>query len=465
MLYAVLIVAALAGGQATPVVEPGAAGAVSLREAVDEALRNSPELQPQSDQVSLADIQRRAAASRFALKVTPSLNAMSGDGVPGAARSLDVTVAKQLVTGTQIFAAVSSSSIGTAGTPMRDAAYRVGISQPLLRGFGATAAALEDAKRGVERAHRELAAARAALIVRTSAAYFGVIKEERLAAIARQAAERAATLKRASSARATAGLATQLDVLRAELLEAQLSAAVAAQDQAVMTARDSLRMLLGRPAAAPIAVVDDAAVSARAPQLPAVEALVASARSTRPELREVRDRIDDARRAASIAKWNLLPPLSLDVSYARHGIGVAGGGVLNDLMGGWRVGLSSAYALDRGSERAAVEASQLTVVAAERAARLAEQRIELEVRQLYRSCEAADARIALSRQAVALAERQLRLAELRFERGLATSLEVVDAQTSVLQTANALAAAEMDRAVLTLDVQRAAGTLTPGDLR
>jgi outer membrane protein TolC len=58
-----------------------------------------------------------------------------------------------------------------------------------------------------------------------------------------------------------------------------------------------------------------------------------------------------------------------------------------------------------------------------------------------------------------VAQRELRLAELRLERGLDSTLDVVAAQNSVLQAQNALIAAELDRMVFALDLRRAVGAL------
>jgi outer membrane protein TolC len=437
--------------------------ALTLADAVSEALRASPELQPRVDRIRVAEVQERLASSAFATKLTPAMRAGS-DQATGLSRALDVTLSRRLPTGADTFARVSTYTFTTPSSSVHDTGYSIGFSQPLLRGFHETATApVTDARRAVTSASRDLDAGRAALVVRVSAAYFAVVKEDRLAAIARQAAARASTLKTSSRARAQAGLATELDVLRAELLEAQFSASVSTQEQAADAARETLALLIGRPAGSPIVLADATALNANAasPQ-GGLDDMIAHALASRPELDEARDRVHDAERRARVARCDLLPPLSLDMSYTRRGIGVPGADVLNTMMGGWRVAVNSAYGLDRAAERAAAETSQISVAAAERAVRDAEQRVASEVRQLFRAWEGAGARIALQTQAVDLAARQLRLAELRFERGLATSLEVVDAQASVMQTENALAAAELDRQVVGLDLQRAAGTLRAG---
>jgi outer membrane protein TolC len=60
---------------------------------------------------------------------------------------------------------------------------------------------------------------------------------------------------------------------------------------------------------------------------------------------------------------------------------------------------------------------------------------------------------------VTLAERQLRLAELRYESGVAGNFDVVDAANSLFQANSGLIAAQADRAVLGLMLRRVSGML------
>jgi outer membrane protein TolC len=375
-----------------------------------------------------------------------------------------VTVAKQLATGAQVFMNVSSYELGGAGTHVRDAGYTVGFSQPLLRGFGQTATAgVANAKRASVSADRDVTVARSALVVEVTSRYFAVVKQQRLAAAAIQASDRAIALKTASAARTQAGLATELDVLRADVQASHMAAAVAAANAALDSARDQLTAIIGRPLGGDplvLAEPDPAVASADLEHLPqSLDELVRLAVASRLEIAEARDRVGDASRAANVARWNTLPPISLDVSYTQRGLGSLSGEALNALVGGVRVGLTTSYSLDRSAEAAAAAASRVSVSAAERAARDAEQRVTAEVRQAYRSWQTAMATIAIEQEADTVAQRELRLAELRLERGLDSTLDVVAAQNSVLQAQNALIAAELDRMVFALDLRRAVGAL------
>ena len=330
-------------------------GALTLPAAIAEALDHSPALQQPLDSVELAGIQSRLAASAFGLKVTPSLSTANGP-TGGAARTAGVTVAKQLATGAQVFMNVSSYDLGGGGTHVRDAGYTVGFSQPLLRGFGQTATAgVANAKRAPSAsADRDVTVARSALVVEVTSRYFAVVKQQRLSAAAIQASDRAIALKTASAARTQAGLATELDVLRADVQASQMAASVAAANAALDSARDQLTALIGRPLSGDplvLAEPDPAVASADLEHLPqSLDELVQLAVTSRLEIAEARDRVGDATRAANVARWNTLPPVSLDVSYTQRGLGSLSGEVLNALVGGVRVGLTTSYSLDRSAE-------------------------------------------------------------------------------------------------------------------
>ena len=449
---------------ASPEVYAQPAAPLTLPAAVAEALTNSPDLRPPADAVAVADIQRRLAQSAFGIKVSPRFGATS-DPFVGTARTLGVALTKSLTVGTRTFVNVTSYDFGH-GQSSRETAVTLGLSQPLLRGFGREArAGLTDAERARTGARRAWGSARAALVVRVTAQYAEVIKAERLLAAAEMAATRAATLSAASQARARIGLATELDVLRAQVLEAQLSASLGSARESVVAAKERLSLLIGRAgdAAMEVLPIDAARLSRLSLDDAPVEDLVREALAARPEVFEAHDRIGDAARRADIARLNLLPPVALDVSYTRRGIGwtPAAAASLNSVAGGWHVGLSTAYVLDRSAEQAAGANAALSLESAARAARDAEQRIAAEVRRLHRACTTAASTIAIQQRAVDLAARQLRLAEIRYERGIAGNFDVIDAQTSLLQARNALIAAELDRFVSVLDLRRSAGRLDP----
>jgi outer membrane protein TolC len=444
---------------------------LTLEMAVTEALQHSPVLAPRYDALSEAGIERRLAGAEFGVKVTPTVSTGT-DPYVGSTRMAGVSVSKRLSTGGQVFVNASSYTAGQPGASLRDREYTVGVSQPLLRGFSRTATAgVASADRARVGAERELAVARAALVVQVTRQYYAVVKGERLVAAAREASDRAVALETASEARTRVGLATELDVLRAQVQRSQVAAALASATGALAAARDDLSLTLGRPLGT-LFDLDESASSRPAEGaalLPNdVNELVRMALASRLDVAEARDRIADAGRAADVARLNLRPPVSFDMSYTQRGLAVMNGTSLpsvTGLTGGWHVGLNTTYSLDSASQSAAAASAQLAAGTAAHAARDAEEHAAADVRQAYRVWQTAIATVAIERQTVSLAERELALAQLRLDRGLGDTLDVVGAQNSLLQAQNALIAAELDQTVLALDVRRAVGLLETSEAR
>lgn len=446
-------------------------GALTLREAIAEALAASPALGSAQDARQIADIGERVAASHFGIDVAPALRAAtSAAGRGEGGLGLDVT--KRFRLGTEL--RVGASGFQIAGPlESRGSGYSVGISQPLLRGLGgAPSAALTQSRRDIVASDRALIEARQDLIVTVAASYLEVLQLDRQVAVAELAIDRAERLLVSSRARASVGLATRLDVSRADYFAAQSEAILLHQREARDGALDRLKALLGRPiegaialASAdlsnPSALLDDFLPPA-APSGAMAEEMVAMAHARRLDLIETRDRIGDARRAKTVATWNLLPDLIVHATYSRHEFASNGSrmAVGDD---GWRVGVSTGYSLLRAQAGAAAASATVSIRAAERALADAERRVTVEVRRAHRQWVRTAATIDLQSKAVQFAERQVRLAEIRAERGIADNFDVVDAEGNLYQAQTALIEAQAARALAALLLRRAAGALDPAE--
>jgi outer membrane protein len=438
----------------------GGTMALTLRAAIAEALAASPALRTPDDGRTIASIHQRQAAARFGVKITPTVQTGS-DPSGYSQRTLGVAATKRLPTGATVQFGANSYQFGEGSSAFRDAGYNFTVSQPLLRGWTSVASAdLDQARRNTVSAGRLYADARQQLVVSVADSYFAVVRAQRLVAAAERALERARHLRTASDARSKVGLATELDVLRADLLGSQSEAALVAQRETAETAMDALSTLIGRPADRAIELAD-ADVDVDEPAASPVEDYVKTALATRLEVREARDRIGDAKRAETVARWNLLPPVNLDVVYAKRGLGTAASYAFAPLLSGWRFGISTSYALDRSDESAMAATAKLSVHAAERDAQDAERRAADDVRRAYRAWARTAATLEIQSKAVTLAGRQLRLAQLRYERGVAGNFDVIDAENNLLQAQSGLIGAEVDRALAGLRLRSAAGTLDP----
>ena len=85
--------------------------------------------------------------------------------------------------------------------------------------------------------------------------------------------------------------------------------------------------------------------------------------------------------------------------------------------------------------------------------------VEQEVRQALRELEQIRQSVELQRRAVEVADQQRRLAVLRYQRGLGSNFDVVDAESSLVTARSALVQLLTSYAVARLDLKRTTGTL------
>jgi outer membrane protein TolC len=435
---------------------PGAP-TVSLSAAVRMALERNFGLLDSADSLAATRFQESAARGEFLPSVTPLYQRSQDQSVFG----LDVSQ-KVPWTGGTLSATGRYLSSPSADAPFpKTTDLRLLLSQPLLRGFGpnATYFDLTNATRARIDQERNLALARQRLAVEVAAAFYAVVAQRQLLDVARQSLERTEGLLKSSEARLEVGLASKLDVYRAELQAAQARDAMVRSQAALDTALETFRGLLALSPGDPVEPEAAALPAVGTEALEPAQALVARALENRLELLEARDQVGDARRAASLAGQNLLPQLDLNVGVAQLGYGTSFGGA-------WAAGdrrvevfLSASYPLQQASERASRSIAQLQVTSRERAVQERELQVEQEVRQSRRDLEQIRKSVELQQQAVEVAAQQRRLAVLRYQRGLGSNFDVVDAESSLVTARSALVQLLTTYAVARLDLKRVTGTL------
>ncbi len=435
---------------------PGAP-TLSLAAAVREALERGFGILDAADAVEGARWNEKTSAARFFPAVVPVYQ-----------RSKDLTVF-----GVDLSQALpwTGGSVSASGRylsePARDAPFaktadfRLLVSQPLLRGFGPNASLfdLRNARRARAGQERSFALARQRLAVDVAGGFFAVVAQRQLLEVTRQSLARTDALLRASNARLEVGMASKLDVFRAELQRQQAQDAVLRAEASLATALERFRATLARPPADPVEPEAAALPRPAEGDVGPAEALVARALASRLEILEARDRLHDAERAAALASQNLLPQVAVNVGVSRVGYGTSLGGAWSAGDRRVEVFLSGSVPLPLAAERAARAVARMEAASRERAVRRVEIDVEQEVRQAVRGLELARKSALIQTRAVEVAESQRRLAVLRYERGLGSNFDVVDAEGSLVSARSALVQLLTGYAVARLDLARATGAL------
>ena len=438
---------------------PGAP-TISLAAAVNAALERNFGLLAAADSVQSSRYQESAAESQFHPQLTPRYQRAADSSLFGLEASQRVPWTGASITASGTFRSLP----GDAGGLPRSSDVRVAVSQPLLRGIGPTYTQfdLTNSRRARQNQERSFELARQRLAVDLTAAFYQVVKQRQLLEVSRQSLQRSQTLATASEARLKVGLTSKLDLFRAQLQASQAQESMVQSGAALQGALEQFRLLLGRPPSDP---VEPESVSLGDPEqgeIEPVELLVNRALVTRIELQELRDEVDDGRRNLAVARQNLLPQLDVGVGYSRVGFGDSFGDSLR--LGDPRVDffLATSYPLQRAGEKASKAVAELDLAARERNLRQRELEVEAEVRAAVRSIDRIRQSVELQREGLDFAVQQHRLATLRYQRGLASNFDVVDAEGSLVSARSSLVNLLTDYRVARAQLLRAVGTLDVG---
>jgi outer membrane protein len=438
---------------------PGAP-TLGLSAAVGRALQSNFGLLGAADAVRRAQIGTSVARAQFLPKLTPSLQ--------GSSTALDsylgVEASQRLPwSGGSLAAGAELRRLSDSALPLaRSSFYRLELTQPLLRGFGpnATFFDLTTRRRLEQGQQRAFELGRQQLAVQVTGAFYAVLQQRALLAVARQSLRRSQSLERASEARLRVGLVSKLDVFRAQLQSAQAEESVVRAQASLETALESFRVLLGLSPTDPIEpeaaelpeILED-------PDPEPIESLVSRALQSRLDVQETRDQVSDARRSASLARQNLLPQLDLKLGVTQFGQGPTYGLAWRAGDRAWNLSFTTSYPLERARDVAARAEADLDVTARGRTLRERELGIESEVRAAVREMAQIRKSVELQRQATDVARQQHRLATLRYQRGLASNFDVVEAEGSLVQAKSALVGLLARYQVARVELLRVTGRL------
>jgi outer membrane protein TolC len=452
----------------TRILEGGTVGAtpgaptIGLEAAILQALEANFSLLGSADAVAGARIREDAAESQFHPRLTPAYQVNPDD------KSILVNGSQRLPWsgGSLNASATLRSSELTAPQLSHTGDLRLVVTQPLLRGFGpnATYFDVRNSRRARQGQERQYELFRQRIAVQVTASFYNVIAQRQLVEVSRQSLRRSDNLRKASEARLQVGLVSKLDVFRADLQAAQTQEALVRSQAGLQASLEQFRALLGLPPSDP--------VEPAAAELPEIldegpepfEVLFARALERRLELHEARDQVDDARRAASLAKQNLLPQLDVNVGYVRSGFGPTFGDALRETDNRFEVYFNTSYPVENSAAKANQAVAELDVRARERAVRQREFEVESEVRSAVRELERIRKSVELQRKGLDVAGQQLRLSTLRYQRGLASNFDVVDAEGSLVLARSALVGLLANYQVARADLRRAVGDFDPLEL-
>lgn len=309
---------------------------------------------------------------------------------------------------------------------------------------------LKAAQAQVSAVKQDLAAATRQTEGAVARAYVNALRAEAAVDAARANVALAERVLKLARSQKDAGTGTGLDITRAEVQAAnEAQRLLAAQEDRRIAVLQLLR-LIGIAMDGEVQLTDrlrdEGPVSQEAAQV------VALARQHRAELAAQQDRVRGARLQYESTKLDRLPAASAFGDYGTTGL--AG----ESLQPTHTFGISVKIPVFNGKANGERRAEAGTLLRMEEIrARDAAQQVELEARTALATLESAAAQAKVAREALRLSEKELEQSQRRYEAGVASSLELTDAQTRVARSREAQAAslARYNAALVDLDIATA----------
>ena len=308
---------------------------------------------------------------------------------------------------------------------LNSASARVTVSQ-LIDLTGIVKSAEQVGKLEEALTRLELARVRQETALQVKNGYYSVLRAQAFVAVNEAAVAQSAELLRVTTAQKNAGVASQFDVLRAQTQLDNNRQALISSRNSVAVAKNSFANSLGLDPSTPVAPENPAI-----PPTPTLDetALIQTAINQRPEYLQADINIIKAQTNIKLAHRNIEPYMNVSVSGGYDGTSRS-----VQQRGTGSVGVSLTVPLyDGGATRASVEAARTD----ERGALIQKDQfvrgIKAEVQQAIIAVNDARDRSESVAGTVTQAQEALRLANVRFQAGVGTQLDVNDAQTALTQ--------------------------------
>jgi len=397
------------------------------------------------------------AQSVFDLKVIPTgtvgrIGSNAFSAAEGINSSVGVQVSKRFETGTVL--ALGPSYNRSGGD--RNTTLTLSLEQPLVRGWN-SAISLDPVKRA-EFSHassrRAFEQARVNVALEAIAAYYGVLREERLLAFAREQRTRMEQHTAVAEAKERSGLIDSMDLLRARVRLKDAEDALNLERVTLEGAMNRLRRALDLPLDADLRLAPptEARLDGIDPE--------AEAMARRAEIVQLRAELDEALRTADVAQRNVLPEVTLHFSVGQASqVDPFLVQYVPTTQRQWSVFLQSASDLERTAEKNAARQAALRVEIARFALESKTTDVRREVREQQLKLADARVRIGLREEQIHQAETHLALAEAKFSHDLASNLDVLEAENELQRAEASLAGARADYAVGVFQLRAMAGRL------
>ena len=423
---------------------------LSISQAVETALANNLNLRLQREEVNSATGAEQIAQGTFDTTLSASLQAESSEaslftqGYVGSdeSASLQGSLEKQFITGTQVELSLNNSRFdyvdtGRFADPAYNATLSLGISQPLLKGFGKDiqTAEIEAAKKSLAAASFAVDSLAADLAAQVKAAYWDLVYAWQDIEVKRLSLTLASKLLEETDAKIKAGKLADVDIYQPQSEVARREEFLIGAERAIGVAEDDLKLLMNTVQWATALNPTDQPVTD--PRHPDPEQILTEALNNRPDLKAADLAAEAASLKQRIATDNTRPNLALAGSVGYGGsetdYGKTFDAALDDPQTNWQIGLEFSMPLDNTAAKGSLLQAKADYNSAKTSAELLRLQTQKKVRTTVRDVELAIKAIEATHKTSLASAKRLEAEQAKFAAGRATTLDVLTAQDAYSQ--------------------------------
>jgi outer membrane protein TolC len=395
-----------------PVPSVGGGAPLTLLDAVRRALEQN--LQVRQAALAVAIARAQVAQAEAGLLPTASVAASNTQQTPANNSKLGGTIN---IPSAGITDAPFTAVVPGSQTPQW--AVRGAIQYPLYTG-NAVQDQIAIARANLRGQQSAFAATAGQVVLAVRQAYYNYVQSEGQVAAGQRTVDASQENVRVTGARVRVGTSPQFDLLQAQVQLAQAQRSLTQAKAAAVAAEQQLAAVIDVPIASAISATTPMGLPAPPPD---VEALVTQALAGRPEIAQGQAAIQAAQAAVDLAAAGLRPTITL-----------SGGPsiVSNDLSASapvtWSGTLQMTLAVfDGGLTKAKVEQARQQLTLTRVQLEQTQQTVEQQVRAAYLNLQQAAEQLASAQAGLTASQEALRIANVRFQAGVGTQLEVVTA--------------------------------------
>ena len=258
--------------------------------------------------------------------------------------------------------------------------------------------------------------------------YFNMLNAGNMKALRQESVDRLQAHLDNVVAQYNVGIVARADVLRSEVELANAKQDYITASNEYDVAEATLNNIIGTPLGTTLLLKDRLQYE---PYDNDMAYCLAYSEQHRPELKQAEYGVDAAEAALVVARSGHMPKIYANASDNWGGNGSNWPG---DDDENWSVGVTASInVFDSGVTWSKIHAAQEALVQAKESQRQIKDAVELEVRTDYLSMREAEKRITTAQVAVASAEEDYHIAVVRYQAGVGTNIDVMDAQEALTQ--------------------------------